>query len=298
MDFRDLVKNKNVLITTFNHFNHNTISDQTEFVYNGIKDITNVRIEKTLTPCNVLIIIEYFDDFLISKLKNFLVDKDIEIYVILTEHMDLVGKKFYFHGDDILNKSDYMDSRDKITRICGLLSISPYVSGFLRLFDLPELTNFNHIINNSNIYNLHSNSIINNYKNRKKGYDFLFYGKITVYRRKILNELNNNFKIKIVADFIKNDELQILSDNSLFVLSIPQNEDWKWSSPMRVIKSLKMGVPVLSISNKLKGKISDIILNLSINEADFVNLLRKSLLNSEKIFISQLIDFNKLCNEK
>lgn len=82
------------------------------------------------------------------------------------------------------------------------------------------------------------------YYNQKE-YDFIFYGRVTEKRKKILSHLKNYFKIKIISDFISQKELEIEIIKSKYILNLKQYKNQNFISTAKLIEGFNLNVPNL-----------------------------------------------------
>lgn len=248
----------------------------------------------------MLILIEYFiEEKYIDRIK--LIKSKyphISIAVVLTEHMDLRQNNLWFHGTDLSVTDQYLSSSSKISRLIGMLKVAPYTDFFLTLMDLPVLEGFQKIFPRKRLFRIFPEKFIIPSQSFLDLYcpenDFIFFGSLTNYRIEVLEWLSERFKVEMENGFIDDAILGEKVLNARFVINIPQDKDWKWSSPMRLIKAWNLWRPVISFSKKLEGLFESAPLSYSNLDDDSVEGINAKLLVWNSEYCAQLNRANLL----
>ena len=268
-------------LSYFNHEIFETIESQIFCLNDFI--ITNnekLSISKSLVPNKIIITIEAFYKKDVKQIINFCKSHKSKIWIILTEHMDLTDDNLYWHGEKISAKSNYMP--DNTLRFWGLLKLIPYVTGFITIGYLPILKNINNLFPGIQILRCpfpRLKSIkLNAPSTKNKENSIVFFGKMTDYRRHVLNRLKEVYEIQIISDFKNIQNIRRICKNKKFCLNIPQNDTWEWNSPMRSILAFRLGMIPISISEKKFDSLSNFDFNFSIS--DFLQNKKTNLLEN------------------
>jgi hypothetical protein len=292
-NFYEHIDGKDVVLTSFNHGNPNAISDQLFFLQEILRGRCNFRFSNELVEADYIVLIEYFDQKTLNKMNEYLLrNKNSKIIVVLTEHIDLIQDQLLFHGKSIHTDNDYMTPADKSLRIEGLLKTRFLVDFYITLFDLPELVGFDRLLPGKKVVRLSGYSIRKIFNQTKPEYDFIFFGKLTDYRKDILEKLIKSYSVRIESKFINEYELADLINKSSVVLNIPQDKDWKWLSIMRCLRSLNLGRPVINFSLTSIGNTNNFVESIAIDDALFYQKLDNHLLQSKKLFEKEVDLFN------
>jgi hypothetical protein len=76
---------------------------------------------------------------------------------------------------------------------------------------------------------------------------YMSLGFVTEYRSKVFNEIGKKYKFKRY-DIVKDDiEREKNARTAKIAVNIPQEGDWPWVSPMRVVYYLSIGIPCVHI---------------------------------------------------
>lgn len=292
--FFNLIEGKNVLLTSFNHSLFNGVSDHISFLINVLSERCNLSYSRDLIPADYVVIIEYFDDNILNKLYEYLVsNRHSKIIIVLTEHLDLIDDNIFFHGVSYNDADDYMSPSDKKMRLVGILKTKFIAEMYITLLNLPELIGFDKLMGVREVVRLPYNLIEYKIIRSQPEYDFIFFGKITKYREMIIEKIKTQFSIKVECTFIDDFHLANLIAKSRIVLNIPQSRDWKWISLMRIIKSLNLGFPVISISSDMKGNFNNFVKTIDINDTLACEKLAYNLEHSQELLKKEIKDFNE-----
>lgn len=142
-------------------------------------------------------------------------------------------------------------------RFLNLSLISQQISAFISVLGEPPLEEYKTLFGINNIFRLYPSL---NYEFALKdiedcAYDLYFSGTLTQYRIDKLEELKKQgysiyIESKFVSDQMRSEHLNMCKFN----LNLPQNEFWKWPSPMRILfgaRNKKLNVIPLRCSENL-----------------------------------------------
>lgn len=224
------------------------------------------------------VVIENFSEATSEILIDFCRKSGKRVGVIMTEHLDFIGNQMYIHGDPLWNDNDYMHPATQVARIKNLMDCVQFIRCFFVLGDLPELLNINEMLpgvavrtlpfpklSQLTVHDLTQDCDLNA--------DLVFTGVVTSYRSDLLKKLENQMSVVCPGKFISRRARDNLSRSARIVLNLPQREDWKWLSLMRVIAALRCGRATVSLGTKDGSKISACCTQLDLMQPDWVEQL-------------------------
>lgn len=247
---------------TFNH-NFTGIADQVEFLLDFFKGSgweLSISTKPRTDRHNILI--ENFQPNSTLPLRKFYNETGQRVSVVMTEHIDFKNKTVYFHGTPWSLKkkdNDYMEVGTQMNRLRTLMELTPMIRSFLTLGDIPTLSGLNEMFLGKQILRIPFPNI--EYTNAdistEPKYDFVFSGAMTRYRSNILKALKNDgWEILVNERLASRNRRNALINSAKLVLNIPQNEDWRWISLMRVYSSLKANRATISLTKNDTSAIS------------------------------------------
>lgn len=268
----------------FNHPKFYGVGDQLHFLFKYFKQFgANITCgnQPSLSRCNI--VIENFDDSTVGIIKEFCMTHGKSIAIVLTEHVDIVRNDLiesysevrchtssvHLHGRSVNDDFSYLPLQTIQSRTNALLNLSDCTSIYFRLGDLPEMRGFNYLCHNRSVETLWFPHIEITMDMRQVSpeYDFVFIGARTPYRNLVLEQLaRNNIKVLIPSPGISIKKRQQFYHNAKYCLNIPQDEEWPWLSPMRIISGLQAGVATISVGTDDKSEIS--VCTIQIAERD------------------------------
>lgn len=262
----------------YNHPFHG-ISDQVEYFLSSLRQ-NGYEVSVGRKPRNDAqnVVIENFSETTSQSLIDFCAQTGKRVAVIMTEHLDFIEKQIYIHGDPLWKDNDYMHPATQVARIKNLLDCAQFIRCFLVLGDLPELLNFNEILPGVMVRTLPFPSLQrippNNLMQVERfDADVVFTGYTTNYRSALLKELEIRMSVANPERFVSRHLRDNLSRSAKIVLNIPQREDWRWLSLMRIIAALRCGRSTVSLGTADNSKISACCLQLDILKPDWVDRL-------------------------
>jgi len=191
------------------------------------------------------IIIENFDYFDVLEVEALLRSRGT-YSIVLTEHMKN-SSGIIWDNRPLDLKNNYMHLAD--LRFFNLMRLIPNAKSLFTIFGVPASSEIKSIIPNSSILNLDLTWDLNQIELNKTKYDLCFFGKITAYRKILLNDLKEKFKDRLfVGEGIDKFEREKIILNSKYNLHIPISKSWEQQSPMRIYSAAKLGRKTLFIN--------------------------------------------------
>jgi hypothetical protein len=191
--------------------------------------------------------------------------------VIMTEHIDFLDRRIFIHGDPLWSANDYMHPATQTERLRCLMSCQPYIKFFMVLGDLPELRNFADVMIGADIRAIPFPKIDRVAGNvigeaPQPSNDLLFTGFVTEYRERLLPELAAlGLSVASPRKFVPRKRRDQLNRSAKIVLNIPQRENWRWLSLMRVIAALRCGRATVSLGTDDASRIAACTYQLDIH---------------------------------
>ncbi len=247
-------------VCLFNIFHINYVVDQVEFVLAAFKQNGyQVSVGNEFKDDALNVLIECFDDGYknnkkksdVAKIINYCEKNNKKVAVIMTEHIDYTDKKIYAYSVP-LNQIDSTHYNSVIkTRLLSLLTVSPYIKHIFTLGEYPKLKNFREMLGKTPIA-IPYPKINEVRRDSDSEYDFVFSGKETKYRSAIIDEIKKkSFSLESNAYqkiSIRRKRNQLISKAKIN-LNIPQDENWKYPSMMRILLALSLGIITVSVDD-------------------------------------------------
>lgn len=274
-------------------YNHpfNLISDQVEFFVAAFSQHGyTVSVGRQPSHLSLNFVIENFSAQSKDVLTTFCRSARKRVAVIMTEHLDFTGDQIFIHGAPLWSANDYMPAPVQYGRIRMLLDCLPYIRGFFVLGDLPELRNISEMLPGIDVRSIPFPKLdfISNESAETPGLitsDLLFTGHITDYRANILAMLKaNEFLVTCPQKFVSRKRRDAMSRSTKLVLNIPQREDWRWLSLMRVIAALHSGRATVSLGTKDDSQIAACCYQLDISDQQWLDELKESISNRISLY--------------
>jgi hypothetical protein len=203
----------------------------------------------------------------------------------MTEHLNLKDNELKY-GIYNLTHREYIGNIDQ--RVFSLFALSEYIMGYFTLGELPFLDDIEKILFTNQVYRVNYPKIkpCNEVEFGKLKFDLGFTGVITPYREEVINTLKSKYKIFFAP--IVFDEKKRLENvrKSKCVINIPQNKEWVWVSPMRIIYNLQVGIPSFHYG---KGDNTEFYKKI-LSWVDLDELLK----NPKKVYDKQIKAYNEL----
>ena len=282
------------------------VTEQVEFFYAAVRahgypfSVSNYPSPKALN-----VIIENFDALSSARVLAYCRESQKRVAVVLTEHMDFVDGRILFHGVAIDSFDAYMYSATKRNRLLHLLTLREFLSGFLRLGDLPALTNMEAVLPGISIRTIPFPRISTGERpldkfGMKPRYDLVFTGKPTGYRIATLASLEDNYTVlrgdQTITRHGDNFQSRRCRDAQnaagKIVLNIPQRPNWPWVSTMRVIAALRCRRATATIGTDRNALIGPACLQIETPHVD--ELLQGALEDYEAAFETAFAAYEEL----
>jgi hypothetical protein len=279
------------------------ISEQVEFFCTSLRD-HGFRPSVSRSPVHgaLNVVIENFTPESAAQIARFCADTGKRVGVILTEHIDLLYGRLFFHGRPLSQRDEYMHSVTKTSRITNLLLLRDQISVLLRLGDLPRLRNFEQVMPGVPIRTIPFPSISPTDRalpGEKAQYDFVFTGILTAYRRKVLKTLSKSFSVYVpqghgAQNLVSRRRRDAINAQAKLVLNIPQSSEWQWVSPMRVLAALRCRRVTVTFRSREKTLIDPICLFSDYSKPRLSDEIRSALEEPESCFHEKLKLYNVL----
>lgn len=287
----------------YNHPFHG-ISDQVDFFVMALTQHgypVSVGRRPGHTALNV--VIENFSAASKDILMKFCKSSRKRVAVIMTEHLDFDDDRITIHGDPLWSDNDYMHPATQLGRIKNLIDCLPYLRCFLVLGDLPELRNMSGMLPGIDVrtipfpkLGLADDQL--QARTAVPGKDLLFTGFMTDYRADILARLEEGgLSVDCPRKFVSRKRRDLMTKSARLVLNIPQREDWRWLSLMRVIAALRSGRPTVSLGTRDTSKISASCLQLDIANPGWREALGEHARNWQALFSSCIDGYSSMATE-
>lgn len=289
-------------------FNHGirAITEQVEvFLYVMRTHGYSVTVSKNPSPSSLNVVIENFDEVSFRTVTSFCNKFRKRVAIIVTEHLDFINGQVYFHGRAVDAKyDDYMHGVVKRARLLYLTLLTEYTYCLLRLGDLPALVGIEKMFPGLPVFSLPFPPIVpaKRAKIGKEGcgpqFDLVFSGKVTEYRKKILARFAKSYRTNIIDTAVSRRCRDAANVDGRLVLNIPQREDWRWVSSMRVIAALRCRRATLSVNTENGGQIAPACFNVRDTDIGGARI-RMALDNYETVYAGCADSYEKMrtCRE-
>jgi hypothetical protein len=245
-------------LINIHHINY--VIDQLEFVLSVFKKNNyQVSVGNEFKDDALNILIECFDEIPnkstgsdIEKIISYCEQNNKKVAVIMTEHIDYIGGKVYAYSVPLDNiDSTHYNPLIK-SRILSLLTLSPYIKYIFTLGEFPKLINFCEMFGKS--------PMVIPYPKIEKircedspEYDFIFSGRDTEYRSQAIDKIKKtSFSVKDNAYqkiLVRRSRNKLISKAKIN-LNIPQDQNWRYPSTLRIILALSLGKMSISLENE------------------------------------------------
>jgi hypothetical protein len=250
----------------------------------------------------LITVIENFQPNNYQVFEEYMKNSKRRAFCIMTEHVDfLAARLFRFHGLQVGVKgvqNDYMLAETQLDRLRTLINVSPFITDFITLGDLPKLENLEEAFPGKSILRIgFPNLAIGNARKQdvEPTYDFIFTGKITNYRSEILNALKaQGYKVLVNEELLSRKRRNQLVRKAKIVLNLPQREDWNWLSLMRIYTALKLARSTISIGTNDLSEMSACCKQISLKEALNKTILQNCLADWENEYKNACLKYNEM----
>jgi hypothetical protein len=264
----------------FNHPFHG-ISDQVDFFVSAYAQHGYpVSVGRQPRPNALNVVIENFSADSKATLTQFCKAHRKRVAVIMTEHLDFEDDRILIHGAPLWSDNDYMHPATQLERIKNLIDCLPYLRGFLVLGDLPELRNMTKMLPGIDIRTIPFPGLEPITPESAPGdrpgpNDLLFTGFMTDYRRNVLANLySGGFNVECPRRFVSRRRRDMLTRSVKLALNIPQREDWRWLSLMRIIAALRSGRATVSLGTLDTSRIASSCVQIDLADNQWQDNLR------------------------
>jgi hypothetical protein len=184
------------------------------------------------------ICVEDFDTSSVNYINDFCDRYSLSVGLLVTEFLDSSPYSGY-----LINGLPYKNSPIK-SRFDNLQSIHAHIKSVYSIACQPEIDSYKDFLAIKSGVCLGFPSMNSRFQMREEleEFDLYFSGELTPYRREVLNHLESRgLRIFRENGFVSERDRSRNLNKSRFMLNIPQREDWKWISTMRVLFAAKHG---------------------------------------------------------
>lgn len=280
------------------------ISDQVEFFIMAFRQHgypVSIGRQPSLSSLNV--VIENFSARTRDVLTDFCRSSRKRVAVIMTEHLDFDNGQIFIHGDPLWSNNDYMHPATQVGRIVNLMDCLPYLRCFLVLGDLPELRNMSAMLPGIDVRSIpfpRLDFVANDDAEsaRPLTNDLLFTGFITDFRTNIHTLLKeHDFSIACPQKFVSRKKRDAMNRSARLILNIPQRENWRWLSLMRIVAALRCGRATVSLGTKDGSKIAACCPQLDVSDQGWPGALREHVENWSSLYRSAHESYMSMASE-
>jgi len=237
-----------VNLAIFNHISPE--SNDTRGIYDHILVLKNIfkefkinlTVSYTLDPSVLNIVIENFNESSVKVIDDFCNKYEKKVCVIMTEHLSIKDNELRY-GTYKITQREYIGNVDQ--RIFSLFALAESTMAYFTLGELPFLNDIEDMLYTNQVYRINYPKIkpCNDVDFSKAEFDLGFTGAIIPYREKIINKLKEEYEV-FTSGIVSSEEERLKNTRkSKAIISIPQNEEWHWISPMRFMYNLEVGMP-------------------------------------------------------
>lgn len=278
-----------VNLCIFNHPREHILDQiwfaQETFSHNGYE----VLCTDTLRPDCLNLLIENFIESDADIIGAFCRRFGKQIGIVMTEHIELEKEGMFSFAGVSLTQSEYIGNKEQ--RLFSLLSLTDCVFGFFTFGELPELRTWGDIVPTHGMHRLPYPSI-GKVADRlaQPDYDIVFTGTMTQYRESVLGQMGKNYRVVQSSVRETEPERAELYTRSKIAVNIPQDEGWKWISPMRILFGLRCGVPTVHLGHRDMTMLSRLVME----PIDLQNAVR----DHDALFQRQISNYEEFVKSK
>lgn len=225
------------------------------------------------------------------------------VAVIMTEHFDIENGQILFHGAPLGSENDYMHPDTIFMRIKHLLECLPYIRCFFVLGDLPELRNISTMLPGLDVRAIpfpHLGSVqcqdIDG--SFDTVHDLVFTGAVTEYRVKLLSLLEGEgLSLVYPQRLVSRKRRNSMNRSGKVIVNIPQREDWRWLSLMRIIAGLQTGRATISLGTQDTSRIASSCTQLDMREHDWMNKLKQCVADWKSLYMRDIINYSAMAKK-
>jgi hypothetical protein len=221
------------------------------------------------------VVIENFSKETKETLQNFCRENHAKVAIIMTEHIDFISDKLFFHGEKLWTNSDYMHPTTQIIRLRNLISLQPFIKFFFVLGDLPELRNIEDVLTGIEVRKIpFPKLVLLDNSSSKPEFSFLFTGFHTEYRRNLMDALSGlDLEVRSPMGFVSHEKRDEMNAQAKLILNIPQRKGWRWLSSMRILAALTCGRATVSLGTNDTCEMSKCTYQIDIEQTGWSDLL-------------------------
>lgn len=228
------------------------ISDQVEFFFLIMRQHGySVSMSRRPRRDSLNVVIENFSEQTSGELIEFCERTGKRVALIMTEHLDLIGRRLFIHGEPLWSENDYMHPVTQVARIKNFMDCVPYFTTIFTLGDLPKLDGASTMLPGLGVRSLPFPKLDRvNVATHSPECDFVFTGALTAFREQLLQAVASSYLVSYTKEFLPRKRRDQLSSTGRVVLNLPQRSSWKWVSLMRIIAALRCGRATVSIGTR------------------------------------------------
>ena len=232
-----------------------------------------------------------------ASLVDFCTTQNKRLCVIMTEHIDVEGGELLFHGKPLGQQDSYIPTTHKLTRFGWLVANKDYFSGFAVLGDLPRLQGLSTLFPDTEKFTIPFPVIdyVPSEKKARKTHDLLFTGYLTKYRSQVLSTLQDaGFSTWTPGKIVTVEDRDDYNRQAQMILNIPQDENWLWLSPMRVMAGLRCGRTTVSLATRDESEIVGCTCPLDMEKTDWAKTLSNYIRNARQFYEKAHADYTTI----
>ena len=217
--------------------------------------------------------------------------------IIMTEHIDVAEGELLFNGMPLGRQSNYIPMTHKLARFGRLVANRDYFSGFAVLGDLPRLRGISTFFPDTEKFTIPFPDLdyIHSEKKSRTTHDLLFTGYLTRYRSQVLSILQDaGFSTWTPGKLVIAKDRDFYNRQAQIILNIPQDENWLWLSPMRVMAGLRCGRATVSLATQDDSEIVGCTCPLDIEKPDWIKTLSGYVHNARHAYEKTHADYTKI----
>lgn len=191
----------------------------------------------------------------------------------------------------------------QFSRIRNLIDSIPCIRCFFVLGDLPELKNLSTMLPGMDVRSIpfpKYRRVLTDRVREDEGslVDLVFTGTMTRYRFALCSVLKESgFSVTRPRTAVSQKKRNTLNRSAKLVLNLPQREDWRWLSSMRVMAALKCGRATVSLGTRDDSQISACTYQLDVRDGYWVQKLKRHLLNWSSLYESAYKNYSSMAGD-